>query len=227
MIRVVIADDIPLFRDMVVDTLSEEEDIEIVGQAANGQEAVRQCELLHPDILLLDYEMPVMKGLEATRAVVANGSLSTKVVIITAYEEDELIYQLIQAGASGYLLKDTPMEEVVRAIRVAHDGESLLQPRVAQKILRMMSQMGPAQSRQVVVEEPKVHRSASLLSNLTARETEILVAIAKGMNNRELAEHFFISGATVKTHVARVMQKLEVRDRVELVLMAVQAGLVQ
>jgi DNA-binding NarL/FixJ family response regulator len=225
MIRVVLADDIPLFRDMVFDTLSEEDDIEIVGQAANGKDALALCKQHNPDILLLDYEMPVLNGLGTTQAIVQDKAVLTKVVIITAYEEDELIFQLIQAGASGYLLKDTPMEEVVRAIRIAHSGESLLQPRVAQKVMRMMAKMGPLGQGSTAAQD-KSCATLDRLSDLTPREKEILAAIAQGKNNRELADHFCISGPTVKTHVARVMQKLEVRDRVELVLLAVQAGLV-
>ena len=218
MIRVVIADDIPLFRQMVVDTLEEEEGIDIVGQAPNGKVAVELCEQLRPDIILLDVEMPVMNGVDATREIVARCP-ATRVVIITAYEEDSLIVQLIQAGATGYLLKETPMEEVVRAIHVAHSGESLIQPRVAQKILKMFAGLAPAPAPL----RPAVATGA--MDRLTAREKEILVAIARGRNNKELAELFGIGGTTVKTHVARVMQKLEVRDRVELVLYAVQSGL--
>jgi len=233
MIRVVIADDIPLFRQMVVDTLEEEEDVAIVGQDPNGRIAVRLCQELHPDIILLDVEMPLMNGVEATREIVA-GCPETRVVILTAYEEDSLIVQLIQAGATGYVLKDTPMEEVVRAIRVAHGGESLIQPRVAQKILKMfagLSAEGPLPPRELRGVagggNSATGRDLSLLDRLTAREKEILVAIARGRNNKELAEIFQIGGTTVKTHVARVMQKLEGRDRVDLVLFAVQAGLVE
>ena len=228
MIRVVIADDIPLFRQMVVDTLEEEEDVTIVGQAPNGRVAVRLCEELSPDIILLDVEMPLMNGVEATREIVASCP-HTRVVIITAYEEDSLIVQLIQAGATGYLLKETPMEEVVRAIRVAHSGESLIQPRVAQKILKMFAGLSAEGLAPAPSEKPACSssRDLSLLERLTAREKEILVAIARGRNNKELAELFQIGGSTVKTHVARVMQKLEGRDRVDLVLFAVQAGLVE
>ena len=226
MIRVVIADDIPFFRQMVVDTLEEEDDIEIVGEAPNGREAVDLCRRLSPDIILLDVEMPVMNGVEATRHIVSSCP-ATRVVIITAYEEDQLIVQLIQAGATGYLLKDTPMEEVVRAIHVAHSGESLIQPRVAQKILKMFAGLSSEGLPPAPAEKPAPARDTSKVERLTSREKEILVAIARGHNNKELAELFQIGGTTVKTHVARVMQKLEVRDRVELVLYAVQAGLVE
>ncbi|MEW6281469.1 MAG: response regulator transcription factor [Candidatus Eremiobacterota bacterium] len=220
MIRVLLADDVALFREMLVAALEEEEGISVVGQAADGREALERCQELDPDILILDVEMPRMNGVEATREVVARFP-RTKVVILTAYEDDELIVQLIQAGATGYLLKETSMDQVVRAIRVAHTGESLIQPRVANKILRMMAQMVPPTPAQPRRDE----RSQQLLERLTQRETEVLIEVGKGKNNRELGEHFVISEATVKTHVQRLMQKLEMRDRTALVLFAVQAGL--
>ena len=220
-IRLVIADDIPLFREMLVHTLEEEEDIDIVAHASNGLEAVDACRLHRPHIILLDVEMPKMNGVEATRALKLECP-ETRVVILTAYEDDQLILELIQAGATGYLVKDTHVDEVVRAIRVAHDGESLIQPRVAQKILRMMVSMPPQET---VSATPGVDVKEKL-ERLTAREREVLEGMAKGLNNKELAELFCIGHTTVKTHVNRMMQKLELRDRVEAVLFAVQAGLV-
>jgi DNA-binding NarL/FixJ family response regulator len=220
-IRLVIADDIPLFREMLVHTLEEEDDIDIVAHASNGIEAVEACRRHRPHIILLDVEMPRMNGVEATRAIVAECP-ATRVVILTAYEDDRLILELIQAGATGYLVKDTHVDEVVKAIRVAHDGESLIQPRVAQKILRMMVSM-PAQGAPVQAAAADVKDK---LERLTAREREVLEGMARGLNNKELAELFCIGHTTVKTHVNRMMQKLELRDRVEAVLFAVQAGLV-
>ncbi|MFA5506432.1 MAG: response regulator transcription factor [Vulcanimicrobiota bacterium] len=218
-IRLVIADDIPLFREMLVHTLEEEDDIEIIAHASNGLEAVEACRLHRPHIILLDVEMPKMNGVEATKAIVAECP-STRVVILTAYEDDHLILELIQAGATGYLVKDTHVDEVVKAIRVAHDGESLIQPRVAQKILKMMVAM-PSTGSDVSKEVQ------GKLDRLTVREREVLEGIAKGLNNKELAEQFCIGHTTVKTHVNRMMQKLELRDRVEAVLFALEAGLVE
>lgn len=218
-IRLVIADDIPLFREMLVHTLEEEDDIEIIAHAANGLEAVEACRLHRPHIILLDVEMPKMNGVEATKAIVSECP-STRVVILTAYEDDQLILELIQAGATGYLVKDTHVDEVVKAIRVAHDGESLIQPRVAQKILKMMVSM-PSTGNEVKKEVQEK------LDRLTAREREVLEGIARGLNNKELAELFCIGHTTVKTHVNRMMQKLELRDRVEAVLFALEAGLVE
>ena len=218
-IRLVIADDIPLFREMLVHTLEEEEDTEIIAHASNGLEAVEACRLHRPHIILLDVEMPKMNGVEATKVIRAECP-QTRVVILTAYEDDQLILELIQAGATGYLVKDTHVDEVVKAIRVAHDGESLIQPRVAQKILKMMVAMPSAGNDVNKAVQEKLER-------LTAREREVLEGIAKGLNNKELAELFCIGHTTVKTHVNRMMQKLELRDRVEAVLFALEAGLVE
>lgn len=219
-IRVVLADDMHLFRQMLMDALEDEEGIEVVGQASNGRDAVALCKQLKPDIIILDVQMPLMDGVEATGQLTRDCP-ETRVVILTAYEDDEIIFRLVQAGATGYLLKDTRIDEVVRAIRVAYSGESLIQPRVAQKILRMFSSM-----RSPTPPAPDASRK-ELLARLTQRELEVLAEIGRGRNNKELADLFSIGGTTVKTHVARVMQKLEVRDRVELVLFAVQAGLVE
>lgn len=223
MIRIVVADDVPVFREMVVDAIELEDDLEVVGQASNGLDAVAACRREKPDIIILDVEMPRMDGVAATREIVSQCP-ETRVVILTAFEDDGLIFQLIQAGATGYLLKESRIEEVIRAIRVAYGGESLIDPKVAQKILRMMMTglSAPPVAPQRSIEE-SVHR----LICLTQREREVLTEIGRGKNNKELAEVFQIGGTTVKTHVARIMQKLDVRDRVELVLLAVQAGLLQ
>lgn len=218
-IKVVLADDMHLFRQMLMDALEDEDGITVVGQASNGRDAVGLCKDLRPDIIILDVQMPHMDGVEATVEITRHCP-ATRVVILTAYEDDEIIFRLVQAGATGYLLKDTRIDEVVRAIRVAYSGESLIQPRVAQKILRMFSTMRTPSP------PPDTSRK-ELLTRLTQRELEVLAEIGRGRNNKELADLFSIGGTTVKTHVARVMQKLEVRDRVELVLFAVQAGLVE
>ncbi len=221
-IRVLLADDYAMFRDVLNSALEEEDDIVVVGEAADGQEALDKCKELDPDIVILDIEMPRMNGVEATRKM-AEQCPRTKVVIVTAYEDDHLIMQLIQAGATGYLLKETDMDEVVRAIRVAHSGDSLIQPRVAKKMMRMMAQMTP-------VSQPAAAPALSdsvkeMLSRLTQRELEVLIEVGKGKNNKELGAHFVISEPTVKTHVARLMQKLEVRDRIAMVMFAAEAKL--
>lgn len=216
-IRVVVVDDHALFREMLLTALEEEEDIQVVGEAAHGEDALAVCERLHPDICLLDIEMPKLNGVEVTRRLV-HLCPRTKIVILTAYDEDQRIYELVQAGATGYLLKETQLAEVVRAIRVAHSGESLIEPRVANKILRMFATISQPSAR--------TNDRARMLERLTEREVEVLSAVGRGLNNKELAEKFVISEATVKTHVANVMHKLELRDRVEMVLFAVHAKLV-
>lgn len=220
MIRLVVADDVPVFREMVVCALELEDDLEVVGQASNGSDAVEACRQHQPDVIILDVEMPRMNGVEATRQIVANCP-NTRVVILTAFEDDGLILQLIQAGATGYLLKESKTNEVIRAIRTAYGGESLIDPKVAQKMMRMMMGMSPQSA------TPPKNGGADKLDQLTSREREVLREIGRGRNNKELAEICQIGGNTVKTHVARIMQKLDVRDRVELVLLAVQAGLVE
>lgn len=224
MIRIVVADDVPVFREMVVDAIELEDDLEVVGQASNGEDAVDWCCREQPDIVILDVEMPRMDGVAATRQIVARCP-QTRVVILTAFEDDGLILQLIQAGATGYLLKESKIEEVIRAIRVAASGESLIDPRVAQKILRMM--MAGVTAAPAAAPVRPTEDALKRLEALTQREREVLTEIGRGKNNKELAEIFQIGGTTVKTHVGRIMQKLEVRDRVELVLLAVQAGLVE
>lgn len=224
-IEVVIADDVPLFREMLMHTLEDEPNITVVGEASNGEDAITLCRELQPNIVLLDVEMPRVNGVEATRAIVASCP-STRVVILTAYEDDDLILELVQAGATGYLVKDTHIDEVVRAIRVAFSGESLIQPRVAQKILKMMATMQSRGANAETIGNPEREKFRQKLELLTQREHEVLVAMGRGLNNKELAEALHIGSTTVKTHVTRVMQKLELRDRVEVVLFAVQAGLV-
>lgn len=220
-IRVLLADDYAMFRDVLNSTLELEDDIEVVGEAADGVEAVEKCLKLTPDVILLDIEMPRMNGVEATRQL-ADRCPGTRVVIVTAYEDDHLIMQLIQAGATGYLLKETDVDEVVRAIRVAHSGDSLIQPRVAKKMMRMMAQMTAAPAAAQKSQQDEVKEK---LSRLTSRELEVLIEVGKGKNNKELGAHFVISEPTVKTHVARLMQKLEVRDRIALVMFAAEAKL--
>lgn len=218
-IRLVVADDHPMFREMVTCALEFHDDLVVVGEASNGADALEICVREKPDVIILDVQMPRMDGVEATRKIVAECP-STRVVILTAYEDDHLILDLIRAGATGYLLKEAKTDQIVHAIRVAYAGDSLIDPKVAQKVLRMLMGMPVPASAPARAELPD-------LSELTGREREVLAEIGRGKNNKELAEVFQIGVNTVKTHVARIMQKLEVRDRVELVLLAVQAGLVE
>ncbi len=221
-IRVVVVDDHALYREMILDALEEEADIQVVGEAADGPAALAACRDLDPDICLLDLEMPGMNGVEVTRRLVRLCP-RTRIVVLTAYDEDRWICELVQAGATGYLLKEAPLAEVVRAIRVAWSGESLIEPRVAHKILRMFASLSQESGEGGRAASPD---RAGLLARLTEREVEVLSLVGRGLNNRELAERLVISETTVKTHVGNVMHKLDLRDRVEMVLFAVNSGLV-
>jgi two-component system response regulator DegU len=219
-IKVVIADDHALFREMLFHTLSEEEDIAVVGQAKNGVEALEKVKEHGPDILLLDIDMPLLNGLEVTCRVIEE-SPATKVVILTALDDEQLIFRLIKAGATGYILKDAHSKEVISAIRSAHSGEPMIQPRVMNKILREFVKL--------IREKESIPRKGRRenLDILSEREKEVLSLMAKGLNNREISEALIISEPTVKTHVANVMRKLNLRDRVEVVIFAFQSGLME
>jgi DNA-binding NarL/FixJ family response regulator len=217
-IRVLIADDHHLFREMLFHTLSEEEDIEVVGEACDGRDAIEKAKSLRPEIILLDINMPYVNGLEAIR-VIKSEYPECKVVILTALEEDSYIFKFIKEGATGYLMKDTSAEEVIRAIRSAYSGESLVQPRVVSKILREFCKLTDKN------EQSPGREKHEILSTLTEREKEVLGLVAQGLNNREIASSLFISEATVKSHVANLMNKLNLRDRVEMVLFALKSGM--
>lgn len=218
-IRVLIADDHSLFREMLYHTLSDEEDIEVVGQAVDGKEALEKTNKLKPDILLLDISMPRMDGIETTQ-ILSPKNPNTKIVILTAHDDEEYLFKLIRAGAIGYLMKDTSSVEVVNAIRAAYSGESLIQPRVARKIIKKLSNL--LEKKSISSNQEKKDK----LDLLTRRESEILQLVGKGLNNREIAEKLYISEATVKTHVMNAMHKLNLRSRVELALFAVHSGVV-
>ena len=217
-IRVLLADDHHLFREMLYHTLCEEDDIEVVAEASNGEEAIEKARTLKPDIIILDIDMPKVNGLEAIRTLKTENP-AYKVVILTALEDDSYIFQFIKEGATGYLMKDTNAHEVISAIRAAYSGESLIQPKVVNKILREFCKL--VEEKGKAPEKDK----ADTLALLTEREKEVLALVAKGLNNREIASGLFISEATVKTHVANLMGKLSLRDRVEMVLFALKSGL--
>ncbi|MCL5036487.1 MAG: response regulator transcription factor [Chloroflexi bacterium] len=218
-IRVVIADDHALFREMLYHALMEEEDLKVVDQAVDGKQALEMVKLHNPDVLVLDIDMPRMNGIEVTRSIRGSSS-DTRVVILTAFDEDDYIFQLVEAGASGYLLKDTSLEEVIRAIRIAYSGESLIQPRVADKILREFARL--IQKKKAPPEKEK-----KILERLTERELEVLKLVARGMNNKEISSRLHISDPTVKSHVSSIMHKLDLRDRVEAVVFGIKAGVLE
>ena len=219
-IRILIADDHNLFRQMLFHMLEDEEDMEVIGEATDGREAVTLTEKLNPDILILDINMPVMDGLEAIRTLRASGSM-VKIVILTAIEDDDYIFDFMREGATAYLIKDTTPEEMLRTIRAAYSGNSTVQPRIMKKIFREFCKL--SEEKEERKELPLKARRPDLEA-LTDREKEVLNYIVEGLNNKEIASALYISEATVKTHVSNLMSKLNVRDRVELVLLALRSG---
>jgi len=211
MIRVLITDDEELVRTGLRMILDGEADITVVGDAADGHEALRQVEQLRPDVVLMDIRMPRMDGLEATRRICADRS-EVKVVVLTTFDLDEHVYAALSAGASGFLLKDAPASQLLHAIRVAMAGDALLAPSVTRRLITRFADGPPAARPQ-------------LPADLTPRETEVLTLLARGLSNAEIAAHLVVGDATVKTHVARVLAKLGVRDRVQAVVLAYRSGL--
>ena len=216
MIRVLLADDQALVRAGFRALLSSEPDVEVVGEAGDGAEAVRLAVSELPDVVLMDVRMPSVDGLEATRRIAADPRLeAVKVVILTTFELDEYVFEALRAGASGLLLKDTDPVELLRAVRVVAEGEALLAPSV---------------TRRLVEEYATRSRTAPLapeLARLTEREREVVALAAEGLTNEEIAQRLVVSPATSKTHVSRAMVKLGVRDRAQLVVLAYESGLVK
>src|ERR671921_2837133 len=217
-VRVVIADDQALVRAGFKMILEAEPEIEVVGEAVDGIEAVELIKQLKPDVALMDIRMPRLNGLEATREVVTNGDPHhpTRVLMLTTFDLNEYVYEALRAGASGFLLKDVPAEQLIAGIRVVADGEALLAPSVTRRLIHEFAKAAPSAQ-----ERPKA------LEELTPREEEVLKLIARGMSNAEIAESLIVGETTVKTHVARVLMKLGVRDRVQAVVLAYESGLVQ
>lgn len=215
-IRVLLVDDQPLLRMGFRLILEGEDDMRIVGEASDGAEGARLAESLEPDVVLMDVRMPVMDGIEATRRITAAGACA-RVIILTTFDLDEYAFAGLQAGASAFLLKDVAPNELVHAVRVVASGDAVVAPRVTQRLLETYVRSRP--------DAPKPPRDP-LLQELTPRELEVLEAIAEGLSNAELAHRFFLSEATVKTHVRRILTKLHLRDRVQAVVYAYETGLV-
>jgi DNA-binding NarL/FixJ family response regulator len=216
-IRVLLVDDQPLLRTGFRMILSAEPDLTIVGEAADGASGVEAARRLQPDVVLMDIRMPGMDGIAATRALAGPGVENpAKVLILTTFGLDEYVVEALRAGASGFLLKDAPPEDLVDAIRIVAAGEALLAPSVTRRLLdRVASRLPPA-----------TENAIPALSELTDREMEVLKLIARGLSNAEIAEKLVVSETTVKTHVSRVLAKLEIRDRVQAVILAYETGLV-
>jgi DNA-binding NarL/FixJ family response regulator len=216
MISVVLADDQALVRAGFRALLDAEDDIEVAGEAADGDEAVRVVEQRKPDVVLMDIRMPEVDGLEATRRIVEEGALAdVKVVILTTFELDEYVFEAVRSGASGFLVKDTEPADLVQAVRTVAAGDALLSPSVTRRLIGEYA---------AKAKEPPL---AEELEELTEREREVMLLVAEGLSNEAIAERFVLSPATVKTHVNRAMMKLGARDRAQLVVLAYETGLVR
>ncbi len=216
-ITVLIVDDQALVRAGFSMILSAEPDIEVIGEAGNGFEALEMANKLHPDVVLMDIRMPEMDGITATRKLCENRPADPscpRILILTTFDLDDYVYDAVRAGASGFLLKDTPPDDLAEAIRVVASGEASLSPSVTRKLLEEFTKTS-------AVPQPNAG-----ISDLTEREEEVLRQLARGFSNSEIAEELFVSETTVKTHVSHILTKLELRDRVQAVVVAYESGLV-
>jgi DNA-binding NarL/FixJ family response regulator len=214
-VRVVVADDQLLVRSGFRVLVDSAPDLEVVGEAGDGVEAVELARLRRPEVVLMDIRMPTMDGLEATRRIVADELLTgVRVLVLTTFDLDEYVYQALRAGASGFLLKDTPPADLLAAIRVVAAGDALLAPRVTRRLIEEFAR------------RPEPAADPAALAALTDREREVLTLVARGLSNAELADRLYVSAATAKTHVSRILAKLQARDRAQLVMLAYESGLV-
>ena len=215
-IRVLVADDQELVRTGLRTILQAQPDIEVVGEAGDGEEAVEAARRLQPDVVLMDVRMPAMDGLEATRRIVAASTAPPRVLVVTTFDVDEYVYEALRAGASGFLLKGAPTEQVVEAVRVVASGDALISPSVTRRLIDEFARRPRADA----APPPE-------LEELTSREREVLELVARGHSNPEIADELVVSAATVKTHVAHILMKLGVRDRVQAVILLYESGAIK
>ena len=217
MIRVAVADDQALVRSGFAVLLRSADGVDVVGEAANGREAVELAQRSRPDVMLMDIRMPEMDGLEATRLITSDETTAaTRVLILTTFDLDEYVFEALRAGASGFLLKDTLPDELLAAVQVVAEGDALLAPKVTRRLIEQFVQQPVA---------APIHPHPGL-DMLTDREREVFAAVARGLSNAEIGEQLFMSHATAKTHVSRLLTKLSSRDRAQLVMLAYEAGVV-
>jgi DNA-binding NarL/FixJ family response regulator len=213
-IRAVIADDQMMVREGFSVLLNAQPDIEVVGEAVDGREAIEKVTALEPDVVLMDIRMPVLNGIEATRQIVRAES-PTRVLVLTTFDLDEYVYEALRAGASGFLLKDSSARELTDAVRIVASGDALLAPSITKRLIGEFSRMGAPRG-----------PSRARLDDLTERETEVLALVAQGLSNAEIAAHLVVAEQTVKTHIGRILVKLGLRDRTQAAVFAYEAGLV-
>lgn len=214
MIEVLIADDQELVRTGFRALVEAEPDLQVVGEAANGEEAVELARRLRPDVVLMDVRMPILDGIAATRHIRATGEQPPRVLVLTTFDLDEHVYQALRAGASGFLLKDAKATQLVEAIRVVAAGDALIAPAITKRLLTELAS------------RPDRRTPPPELDELTPREREVLQLVARGLSNAEIARRLVLGEATVKTHVTRILAKLDLRDRVQAVVLAYETGLV-
>ena len=214
-ISVVVVDDQEIVRAGFAALLDTQADLEVVGTAADGEEAVSVCRERQPDVVLMDVRMPTLDGIEAMRRLAEDGARHPRVIMLTTFDLDEYVYDALGAGASGFLLKDVPAETLFDAVRVVAAGEALLAPTVTRRLVSEFARL-----------RPSLPHRPDALSELTPRETEVLRLVAEGLSNAEIAERLVVSDETVKTHVSRVLTKLHLRDRTQAVVVAYECGLV-
>lgn len=223
MTRVLLVDDQQLVRSGFSLILSVEDDLEVVGEASDGAEAVRLTRELRPDVVLMDVQMPVMDGIDATRAIVAEDL--SKVLILTTFDRDDYVFSGLTAGASGFLLKNSDAEHLIEAVRTVADGHALLAPEVTRRVIEQMTHPRETGRHTGAVPQPRALLDPRL-ADLTPRELEVLVLVGRGLSNAEIAIELFVGEATVKTHLSNVFSKLHLRDRVQAVVLAYEAGLI-
>ncbi len=214
-IRIVLADDQPLVRGGFRLILEAEDDVQVVGEASDGEEAIAITRRLQPDLVLMDVQMPKLDGLEATRRIAQDVGIRSRVLILTTFEQDDYVFEALRAGASGFMLKNAAPEDLVRAVRIVAAGEALLAPSITRRVIEEYSQRAAPR------------KNDAGLDQLTEREIEVLRLLATGKSNAELAAHLYLGEGTVKTHVSHVLGKLGLRDRVQAVVFAYESGLVE
>jgi DNA-binding NarL/FixJ family response regulator len=218
MTSILLCDDQTLVRVGLRKIIEAEDDLEVAGEAGDGEDAVTEAIRLRPDVVLMDIRMPVLDGIEATRRIVS-GRPATRVVMLTTFGLDGYVYDALRVGASGFMLKDAPPEEIVAAVRIVANGEALLAPAITRSVIEEFARRSPAAA------APRPQPPA--LEELTPREREVLELLARGLSNPQICERLVVSEATTKTHVARILQKLGLRDRIQAVIYAYETGLIE